>query len=1006
EVNYTITATAGTPQSATVGSAFATNLAATVTESGNPVSGLSVTFTAPASGASGTFANATNTVTVATDGSGIATASLFTANNTAGSYNVTATAPSVPGSATFSLTNTTGNVTHFLVTAPASATAGSSFNFTVMAQDQFNNTVTGYAGTVHFTSSDGAATLPANSVLTNGVGTFSATLKTAGNQTITATDTVTAGINGTSNTIAVSAGAATHFAVTAPASSNAGSAFSFTVTAQDQFNNTVTSYAGTVHFTSTDGAAVLPANSTLTNGVGTFSATLKTAGNQTITATDTVTAAITGTSSTIAVNAGAATHFAVTAPASANAGSSFNVTVTALDQFDNTVTGYAGTVHFTSTDGNATLPANSTLTNGLGTFSATLRTAGNQTITATDTVSASITGTSNTIAISALAATHLAVSAPTNVALNIAFNFSVTAQDQFNNTATGYTGTVHFTSTDGAAVLPADSTLTNGVGTFSATMNTPGNQTITATDTVTAPITGTSNTIVVGNLPITIHDAQVAEPPSGSVNMIFTVTLTAPAGAGGVSVSFTTQDQPPALNHAIGGQDYTPTSGTVNFGLGEQLKTISVPILSDSNMLESNETFLVILSNPINGTIANGTATGTILINNQPGTVLISELRTSGPAGAGDDFVEVYNNSDSPLTVAASDVSPGYGLFKMGANCGAAPVLIGTIPNGTVIPARGHYLLTGSQYSLSNYGGTGAATGDSTLSFDIESDANVGLFSTTNVANLSSLNSLDGVGFGTNTGGFCDLLREGTTLPALAGSTLEYSFQRDQCGKGGDPAIFGGCSTQFPVDKNNNATDFIFADTQATNTPAGRHMGAPGPENLSATRLHNSSIPALLLDTTAPAGGTPNRVRDFAPVTNGTNGTLSIRRRFVNNTGAPVTRLRFRIVDISSFPVPAGIADVRALSSSLVVVNSVNDPATCLASTGSASTPCSITVQGTTLEQPPTQSGGGSLNSSMSAGTITLATPLAAGASINVQFLLGVQVTGSFKFYLNIEALP
>ena len=104
EANYTITATAGTPQSAAVGSAFATNLAATVTESGNPVSGVSVTFTAPASGASGTFANATNTVTVATNGSGIATASQFTANTTPGNYNVVATATGVPGSASFSLT--------------------------------------------------------------------------------------------------------------------------------------------------------------------------------------------------------------------------------------------------------------------------------------------------------------------------------------------------------------------------------------------------------------------------------------------------------------------------------------------------------------------------------------------------------------------------------------------------------------------------------------------------------------------------------------------------------------------------------------------------------------------------------------------------------------------------------------------------------------------------------------------------------------------------------------
>src|SRR5205809_22373 len=78
-----------------------------------------------------------------------------------------------------------------------------------------------------------------------------------------------------------------HFAMSAPATVTTGTAFSFTVTALDQFNNTATDYAGTVHFTSSDGAAVLPANSTLTSGTGTFSATLNTAGSQTLTATDT-----------------------------------------------------------------------------------------------------------------------------------------------------------------------------------------------------------------------------------------------------------------------------------------------------------------------------------------------------------------------------------------------------------------------------------------------------------------------------------------------------------------------------------------------------------------------------------------------------------------------------------------------------------------------------------------------------------------------------------------------
>jgi hypothetical protein len=64
------------------------------------------------------------------------------------------------------------------------------------------------------------------------------------------------------------------------------------------------------------------------------------------------------------------------------------------------------------------------------------------------------------------------------------------------------------------------------------------------------------------------------------------------------------------------------------------------------------------------------------------------------------------------------------------------------------------------------------------------------------------------------------------------------------------------------------------------------------------------------------------------------------------------------------------------------------------------------TMTATTLETPPTQNSGGGLNSSLAVGTITLATPLQNGQSINVEFLLGVQQTGSFRFFLNVEALP
>ncbi len=66
----------------------------------------------------------------------------------------------------------------------------------------------------------------------------------------------------------------------------------------------------------------------------------------------------------------------------------------------------------------------------------------------------------------------------------------------------------------------------------------------------------------------------------------------------------------------------------------------------------------------------------------------------------------------------------------------------------------------------------------------------------------------------------------------------------------------------------------------------------------------------------------------------------------------------------------------------------------------------SATVEGTTVETPPTQPLGGGFGSTMAAGTITPGTPLMPGGTINLQFLLGVQQTGLFRFFVNIEALP
>jgi len=483
-------------------------------------------------------------------------------NNTATGYNGTATFSStdtgastklpvssalVSGVGTFSATLTTkgsqtlvatdGTITgtsgtiavsaaaasRFVVSAPATTVAGNNLTFTVVAEDKFNNTATGYTGTATFTSTDSNAStkLPIPSPLVSGVGNFSATLTTAGNQTLTATSGT---VTGSSGPIAVSAAAASRFVISAPATTVAGNNVTFTVAAEDKFNNTATVYTGIPIFTSTDtGASTkLPAPSPLAAGVGAFSATLTTAGSQRLTATD---GTITGTSGPIAVSAAAASHFVVSAPATTMAGNNLTFTVLAEDKFNNTATGYNGTVTFTSTDIGAStkLPAPSPLTAGVGTFSATLTTKGSQTLTATDAPNA-LTGTIGPITVTAAAASHFVVTAPATTVAGNNLTFTVLAEDKFNNTATGYSGTVTFTSTDSNAStrLPAASPLSAGLGTFSATLTTAGSQKLTATD---GTITGTSGTITVSAT--TASHFVIIAPATAVVGTPFIFTVVA-----------------------------------------------------------------------------------------------------------------------------------------------------------------------------------------------------------------------------------------------------------------------------------------------------------------------------------------------------------------------------------------------------------------------------------------------------------------------------------------------
>jgi uncharacterized delta-60 repeat protein len=213
--------------------------------------------------------------------------------------------------------------------------------------------------------------------------------------------------NGTKHNVLVARylGQATgpYFAIAGPSSVTAGTANTYTINVFNPDGSADTGYSGTVHITSSDAQAVLPADFTITGGSATFSATLKTAGVQSLTATDTVTAAITGSDAGIQVTPAAATHFAISGPSSVKSGSAFSITVTALDAYGNVATGYTGSVRLTDSASGATLPGNYTFTAAdAGVHTSTgvkLKTKGMQTITATDTVNSAIIG-SLTISVS------------------------------------------------------------------------------------------------------------------------------------------------------------------------------------------------------------------------------------------------------------------------------------------------------------------------------------------------------------------------------------------------------------------------------------------------------------------------------------------------------------------------------------------------------------------------------------------------------------------------------
>ena len=184
-----------------------------------------------------------------------------------------------------SVTVNAATLDHFAFNGITTQIAGTPFSVTITAKDALNNTLTKYTGTNTLNVSTGTITPTITGVFSNGVWTGSVNVTSAGSGIWLFT--AGSGMSGTSSSFTVNSGVLDHFTINNLSSQTVGSAFSITVTAEDVYENTVTSYVGTPTLTCSSGSINPATMNAFVSGIGSNSVIVGNAGSGvTITVTD------------------------------------------------------------------------------------------------------------------------------------------------------------------------------------------------------------------------------------------------------------------------------------------------------------------------------------------------------------------------------------------------------------------------------------------------------------------------------------------------------------------------------------------------------------------------------------------------------------------------------------------------------------------------------------------------------------------------------------------------
>jgi hypothetical protein len=207
---------------------------------------------------------------------------------------------------------------------------------------------------------------------------------------------------------------------------------------------------------------------------------------------------------------------------------------------------------------------------------------------------------------------------------------------------------------------------------------------------------------------ISVNNPKVVEGTGANSAMNFNITLAVPSTVP-VTVAFQTVDRT-----ALAGSDYDATNGTLTFNPGETSKVVPVTVIGDS-IVESNETFLLALSNPTNGTILSTAGTGTVVDDDTPvkPALSISDVTMSrGFSGSKTMTFTVALNTAvaAPVTVRAAtsnltavagvDYAANAQTLSFGTGQRTAQFSV-TIYGSTVISADKMFLVTLSNANVS-----------------------------------------------------------------------------------------------------------------------------------------------------------------------------------------------------------------------------------------------------------------------------------------------------------------